>query len=122
MRVVSFVWILVIVVLSLVPIRVKDLLHTRGHWHFAFHFAAFFASAVLFCWSSRGRRNRATLSSGLFLLALTVEWLEVVLYHARFEWEDVAMDAAGVIAGWLVAEAWRNGREKMTGQISRQGE
>ncbi|HEX4165230.1 MAG TPA: hypothetical protein VHZ55_07135 [Bryobacteraceae bacterium] len=105
MRFALFASVLSIVLISVAPIEVKDLFHTRGHLHDLGHFAAFFATAILFCWKYRGIRRTIAVCSGLFLLAIASEALEVAIYHHQFEWTDVAVDSAGVIGGWLLGWA-----------------
>ena len=102
MRFVLFAWVLCIVAFSIAPIPFKDLFHTRGHWHYVGHFAVFFSSAILFCWRSRGAARKGLACLGLFILALVVEALEHLIYRNGFEWQDVAVDTAAIVAGLLV--------------------
>ena len=40
------------------------------------------------------------------LMAVSLEALEVAVYHNRFEWHDVLVDCTGIVLGFATLAAW----------------
>jgi hypothetical protein len=101
-RPLSVLWVLLIVALSLAPLRFKQLIGTTGAWHSWGHFFAFFIMVMLLSWNARAWSSCAIAAGATFLAAVVCEKLEVALYHPRFEWRDLWTDTAGLVAGLAV--------------------
>ncbi|MGC2657817.1 MAG: hypothetical protein WA324_07550 [Bryobacteraceae bacterium] len=92
-------WIILIVVLSLSPLKVKALLGTQGLLHNWGHLSVYLVTAALICWNAEGLSLRLFRCLGVILFAVALEILEAVLYRVPFEWKDVFLDLAGVVLG-----------------------
>jgi hypothetical protein len=98
----------VILGVSVLPLPLKEWLHTGGLLHPAFHFAAFFVAVVLLTLGSSNWQDRLMRGSVALLFAICTEYLEAGLYHNTMEWNDVLTDACGIAAGLAIAFFWRN--------------
>ncbi len=103
MRVVIGVWVLFVFALSLAPLSIKMELHTTGRMHSLGHFVVFAITAFLLCWKAVGLQAKLPRLLAAVVFGLASEGLEKVAYHPRFEWRDVFVDTAGVLAGFLAA-------------------
>ncbi len=103
LRIAAALLLTVILALSIAPDEIKHPLHTRGHLHNAFHFVAFLAAACLMTLASSGWRNRLLRGCVALVFALTTEYMEATLYMQKIEWQDVGMDALGIVAGLITA-------------------
>lgn len=103
LRVGAALWLLIILVISVMPLGMKNSLHTVGRLHDALHFLAFFIAAFLMTLGAPGWRSRLMRGMAAFIFALTTEYLERTLYLHVFEWGDVRIDALGIVAGLLVS-------------------
>jgi glycopeptide antibiotics resistance protein len=99
MRFIVFAWLALVVALSLIPLPFKVELGTTGSFHKAGHFAIFFVTAALLCWNTAKLHLKLLQAVLAVVLAMTLEWLEVIFYHAAFEWKDVFVDSCGVLLG-----------------------
>ena len=126
LRLVRVLWLIVLTSFSLAPWIVKSRLGINGPRHNLWHFAAFFVTALIF--SKPGPFDRQTLNgkgnpvlcqwSGVSsrvlwalvppLVAISLEALEVIFYHNRFEWRDVGVDCVGIAAGLVSLAIWQN--------------
>jgi hypothetical protein len=102
MRFILVLWLLFITALSLVPLEVKYRLGTMGNLHNFGHLAIFLVTAVLMCWNASSTPARLLRCCGALLVAMLLEALEKIVYHNAYEWSDVAIDAAGVMVGFLL--------------------
>jgi hypothetical protein len=102
MRFILVLWLLFITALSLVPLEVKYRLGTMGSMHSFGHLAIFVVTAVLMCWNAGSVSARLLRCCGALLVAMLLEALEKVVYHNAYEWSDVAIDAAGVLIGFVL--------------------
>jgi len=101
-RIVTFVWLVVLYCLSVAPFHVKLHLRTMGRWHNVGHALAFFVTLLLFGWDAR-TVPMLLLRSGLVLcVALALEWVEFAMYHNPYEWSDVCIDGIGIMLGVLL--------------------
>src|SRR3569833_2032498 len=107
----------VLTAFSIAPWNVKSHLRINGHHHDIWHFAAFFAAALLFSTlPENGEERRKSTSllleqnalrlAAIALIAGASEAVEVIVYHNRFEWHDVAVDWAGIAGAFGCLLVW----------------
>lgn len=99
-------WIVCVLLISLLPLPLKDSLKTHGRFHNSAHFCAFLITVLLVC---RGRSNAwiAASVAGAIGLAFFIEGAQTAIYHNDFEWSDVLIDSLGAAAGGLLLLAYR---------------
>ncbi len=102
-RCVLWVWLALITALSLAPFAVKSQLGTKGQFHNLGHFSIFVVTGILFCWAADRFRWRLARYVQVCCIAAFLEALETAIYHNRFEWHDVAVDAFGAAVGLAIA-------------------
>jgi len=100
---VTQVWLLVLIVGSLQPARpgVVVGLHREIHW------LAFAGAAFLLFSLSLNRRQQIHCATALFLLGLSLEFLQHQIYRNPMEWRDVRDDALAILIAFLCASAVR---------------
>jgi len=96
-------WALLVLAISLAPLPIKRELHTTGRMHAAGHFVVFAITAFLLCWKAVGLQAKLPRLVAAVVFALVSEALEKLVYHPQFEWRDVILDTAGVLAGFIAA-------------------
>jgi hypothetical protein len=104
------VWVTTLAVGSLNDGGLKQSLGTQGSWHREIHWISFAATAVVVGWCLAARVGPGLAATAAFLMGLGCELMQRVLYIPVVEWQDVADDAAGAAAGWLVLAVWRRWR------------
>ena len=102
MRFLFALWIMLIVSLSLVPLKVKLHLGTMGRWHNAGHFLVFFVATLLACRMVNGVYAKLLCCMGVAGVAFTMEWVEKIGYHIPYEWRDIRFDCTGILCGILL--------------------
>jgi hypothetical protein len=101
-RVLFAMWAMLIVSLSLVPLKMKFHLGTTGRWHNAGHFFVFFVAAILAFQMMNGIYEKLLCCVGVAAIAFTTEWVEKVAYHIPYEWRDIRFDCTGILCGVLL--------------------
>ena len=114
MRLAALLWVLLIIVLSLIPLPWKNVIGTTGAFHRVGHLLAFVILALLLCRITSTTAARLIRCAGAVLLGILLETAEHLIYRDRLEWDDVLVDAVGVVLGFLCAFALspRTGRSK----------
>lgn len=102
-RVFLFMWVLLIVLVSIAPLSVKEQLHTTGRLHYIGHFGVFAVTALLALWNVRSRRGQILCAVLVAMLGVAVELAEAVHYQGFLEKRDLAVDWLGVAVGCAVA-------------------
>jgi hypothetical protein len=97
------IWLAFVFALSLAPYEVKYHFGTKGALHDAGHVGIFFITAILLCWNAEGVGRKLFRCFLAFCVVFASEGLEKLVYHDRFEWNDVAMDTGGVLVGFAFA-------------------
>jgi hypothetical protein len=108
-----------IALLSFLPFREKQLLHTKGPLHLWFHFAAFGTAAVLLGRHGRSMRHSLHLILTTIAFGLSIEMGEHLLFRGPLEWVDVLADSAAAILGALAVGIGRHfspGENRVTGK------
>lgn len=111
-KAVPYIWFICVGVLSLLPGSYKAHLHTRGLLHTPGHIVVFAVSAFLACRSVRVIPRRGFLSLAVIGYGGVLEALQSWLWRSRFEWDDVASDACGVLLVFVFA-TWAEAVRKM---------
>ena len=101
-RCVVCVWLALITALSIAPFAVKSQLGTKGHFHDLGHFSIFLITGVLLCRTGNSLLWKLARYVQVCCIAAFLEALETAIYHNRFEWRDVIVDALGAAAGLAV--------------------
>jgi hypothetical protein len=94
---------LVVILLSLMPLSVKDLLGTRGEYHKWGHRFVFAVGALLLCLLRRQPHEKLVVAALAFGLAASIEAAQVLLFREDFEWRDLGSDALGILIGGSLA-------------------
>lgn len=102
MRPFIVLWILVLTSASVAPWIVKFRLGVNGPGHDLWHFTAFLLTALAFSNGAGKVRGKVLRCAAAITLAAVLETAEVVCYHIRFEWRDVAVDSLGAVAGLTI--------------------
>jgi hypothetical protein len=102
MRIVTFVWLVVLCFLSIAPFHVKLHLRTMGRMHNIGHALAFFITVLLLAWDARTVPVLLLRAGLVFCVALALEWVEFLKYYIRYEWSDVFIDGIGIMLGLVV--------------------
>ena len=113
LRLISFLWLVLITVLSTMPLRFKLRVGTTGYLHKPGHLLAFLVTTVIFCWAAASLNALLLRSSAICCFAVILEILEWLLYHNRMEWEDVLIDVLGVALGFLIVAAVQRSRDRV---------
>ena len=95
--------ILALLILSFLPRRDKQLLHTEGKWHSLGHLVALGAIAYVVARIARTARGRWLLFLASLSLGIAIEVGEHLVFRNQLEWKDILIDAAGVVLGTLIA-------------------
>ena len=95
-RLITLGWFLLIVLGSLQSRRPGSLmsLHRQIHW------LAFAGAALLLLLAARNCLQALQRVSFTFLLGLSLEYLQHLIYHKATEWLDVADDAVAILAAF----------------------
>jgi cyanate permease len=80
-------------------------MHTSGRFHSLGHFLAFCFIAYVAARISRSLAGRLLFFAGSLVFGFGIEVAEHLVFRIALEWKDVLVDAAGVIAGTLLAMA-----------------
>ena len=97
-RIVAQVWLILLIVGSLQPARPSLVtgFHREIHW------LAFAGATFLLLLLSRNRRQEIWSAVGVFLLGLSLECLQHLLYRSPMEWWDARDDALSIIAAFAL--------------------
>jgi len=97
-------WVLLLIVGSLQPARPGLVvgLHRELHW------LAFAGAAILLLALSRNRGEETRSAIAVFLLGLSLEYLQHLMYLRPFEWWDVRDDAFAVFAAFTLYQFSRD--------------
>jgi hypothetical protein len=96
--IVATVWLALLIVGSLQPSRpgiVKGF-HREIHW------AAFAGAAVLLFTLAATRGQKIVAASGIFLLGVSLEIAQNLLYRCGMEWRDIGDDALAILAAFIL--------------------
>jgi hypothetical protein len=105
-RIAAWVWIAFLIAGSLQPARpgfVKGL-HREIHW------VGFAGAAVLLCSLSKTRRREILGASAVFLLGVSLEVLQHLIYRNHLEWRDMGDDGIAVLVAFALYRltgAWK---------------
>jgi VanZ family protein len=100
-------WIFFVLLVSLLPLPLKQSLQTHGRFHNAAHFFAFLITVLLICWNKRSNAWVAAACAGAMVIAFFIEGAQTALYHNLFEWDDVLVDSLGTVTGGAFFLAYR---------------
>ena len=92
-------WIFFVVLLSMLPLPVKNSLRTHGRFHYFAHFASFLVTVCVAGWRKNNFVWIATSCLGAIGLGLFVECTQTAVYGNDFEWDDVTVDSLGAMTG-----------------------
>ena len=92
-------WIFFVIVLSLLPLPMKSSLRTHGRFHHSAHFVSFLITACVIGWHKRTPAWIALGCLAAIALGLSLEIAQVIVYGNFFEWDDLAVDSLGALAG-----------------------
>jgi|SRR5580658_9753072 hypothetical protein len=99
-------WIVVLVLLSLQPIRLRATVRgTTGH--FFVHIVLFGSAAVLPLLLSENRVAEAVRAFSILCLAAAIEIAQSRIYHLKTEWSDLEFDCIGVLTVFVAIRFWR---------------
>ena len=94
-------WIVLVVALSLQPVRVRATSHGAGH--LVLHIVLFGLAAVVPLLLSGNRTQEAARALYVFGLACAVEIAQSRIYHYHPpEWRDIEIDGIGILIAFLV--------------------
>jgi hypothetical protein len=102
-------WFLVVTAISLAPVPVKKLIHTRGPWHDSGHVLIFFVTETLVLSVSRQAFSRVLGTAAILAFCIATEEVQAVMGRNRFEWHDLSTDALGIgcaLIAVLVLQNW----------------
>ena len=92
-----------IVLLTMLPPGVKQLLHTRGRLHSAAHILIFTGLAFAAGRTTRSWKTLLLLLAGLVLFGFCTELAEHLLFSIGLEWKDIFGDSVGAVLGLSIA-------------------
>ena len=106
LRVVAWVWIALLVAGSLQPARpgVVKGVHREIHW------VGFAGAALLLFALSKTRRREILGACAVFLLGVSLEVLQHLIYRNHLEWRDMADDGLAIVAAFALYRltgAWK---------------
>jgi len=93
LRFAVWVWLAFLIAGSVQPVR-PDFVKTN---HRLTHYVAFAGAAVLLLWVSPSRRQEILRAGFAFLLGLSLELAQHLLYRNPVEWRDIVDDALAVL-------------------------
>jgi hypothetical protein len=93
LRIVAIVWLALVTIGSLQPARpgVVRGVHREIHW------IAFSGGSLLLLCLSRTRRQEIVGASAMFLLGVSLEVLQHLIYLHQMEWRDIADDGFAIL-------------------------
>ena len=94
-------WILLLIVGSLQPARPGPLVAHLG-FHRGVHWLAFAGATLLLLAVSRNRRQEIRSAIAVFLLGLSLEFLQHLIYRNAMEWWDVRDDTLAILAAFAL--------------------
>ena len=94
-----------ITLLSFLPSKDKQLLHTHGRYHSWGHLLVFCVIGFILTRAARTERMRMWLFIAAMLFGFGIEIAEHLVFLSPLEWKDVFMDVTGVVGGTLMALA-----------------
>ena len=94
-------WIACVLLISLLPLPLKDFLKTHGRFHNGAHFCAFLIMALLVCRGGSKARIAPSCVS-VIGLAFLIEGAQTAFYHNDFEWSDILIDSLGAVTGGVL--------------------
>lgn len=98
-------FLIALAVISLLPAPWKRRTSSSGAIHHVAHAAAFCAAALLSIrWGSARRETVA--AAALLSFAASLELLQTLAYHVRFESRDVLDDGLGVAVAFAIRYGW----------------
>ena len=95
LRIVAGIWIGLLIIGSLQPVRPGIV---TGH-HRQVHWAAFAGAALMLLSLARTRRQEALAALAMVMLGISIEVLQHLIYRHPMEWRDIADDSIAVAAG-----------------------
>ena len=98
LRIVTWLWIALLIVGSLQPARPGVV---TGHHH-VIHWLAFAGGALLLFLLSRTRGQEILRALGIFFLGVSLEVLQHLIYRNPLEWRDVADDALAILLAFAL--------------------
>lgn len=100
-RLIPILWSCLVGFFSILPTRLINRSEFHGSVHAAAHVLAFCLTMTIF--SARAKTIKLNILYAVWTLSLALisEWLEMVVFHSRFEWADIRLDFAGVAVGLL---------------------
>lgn len=106
LRAAAWVWIALLVVGSLQPSRPSTVksLHREIHW------VAFAGAALLLFALSKTRRREILRACTVFLLGVSLEIAQHLIYRNHLEWQDIADDGLAILAAFILYRltgAWK---------------
>ena len=102
MRLFLALWLGLVVAVSISPLSFKLRLHTIGPFHDFAHYSVYLLTGIFFWLAADRWYGRLTGFVLGVMISAAQEWTENKLYHAGFEWKDVATDLAGLISGFAL--------------------
>ncbi|MDQ2901393.1 MAG: VanZ family protein [Acidobacteriota bacterium] len=106
-----YLWLGFVAALSLLPVSLKDSLHTTGVLHWWGHLAIFAITAMLFRRMRARTLEQISRAVALFFFGVLLEFLQHAIYGNQFEWRDVGTDALGILLGFLIASLAESGKK-----------
>jgi hypothetical protein len=106
LRAAAWVWIGLLVLGSLQPSRPS----TVKGFHREIHWVAFAGAALLLFALSKTRRQEILRACTVFLLGVSLEIAQRLIYHNHLEWQDIADDGLAIVAAFLLYRltgAWK---------------
>jgi VanZ family protein len=100
-------WVFFVLLVSLLPLPLKQSLQTHGRFHNTAHFLAFLITVLLVCWNKGSNAGVAVACTGAIVVAFFTEGAQTAIYHNLFEWDDVLVDSLGAITGGVFFLAYR---------------
>jgi VanZ family protein len=94
-------WIACVLLISLLPLPLKDFLKTHGRFHNGAHFCAFLITVLVVCWG-RSKTWITGSCAGAIGFAFLIEGAQTAIYHNDFEWRDILIDSLGAVAGGVL--------------------
>ncbi len=91
-------WLLLLIVGSLQPARPEPVLAL----HRAIHLLAFAGTAFLLLLLSRSRHQEIASAIGVFLLGLSLEYVQHLIYGKPMEWWDVRDDMLAILGAFAL--------------------
>ena len=99
-------WFLILIVGSIQPARPGPMVAKIG-FHRGVHWLAFAGAALLLLALARNRRQEIRSAIAVFLLGLSLEYLQHVIYGNAMEWWDVRDDTLAILAAFVLYQLTR---------------